>query len=444
MELKASNAKITEVRDVIHGSIPLYPWELAILDSQAFQRLRNIKQLGFSEFAYPCAVHNRYIHSLGVAHLAGVSFHSIFRKHQFSSPEVAERFYFLTRISAMLHDIGHGPFSHAIEHAMPAASSLQLPAEVLGKNVKRQATHEDYTLKILLESSLTPILEKEYARFGITPWDIACMMSLDLKERGNLFHDKKINYRHVLHQIISSEVDADRMDYLQRDSYYSGVSYGTFDYNWLLSNLGLHIADGKAYLALSDRAIYTFEDFLLSRYHMFLMVYLHHKSVGYEEMMKRYLNSPDCSFSVPSDIEAYIHCDDSIFYSFLRLDADKNEWAQRILSHRTFKVALELHDSKKDPKNDPRTKELVATLESKKIPYFVTSSGKGLSNYVKPNLGANDTKETTIFVESNDRLNEPSFVPIENFTDLFRRYGETKNILRVYVPENTGVSKLGS
>src|SRR5690606_5665607 len=140
--------------------------------------------------------------------------------------QIYHHYYYLTRAAMLLHDIGHGPFSHAIESAMPPVSTLKLPPEIVGKDLKRQATHEDYTLKLLLDSSLTPVLEKEYGRFGITPWHIACVMNLSLKEKDGFLSDRGISFRKILHQIISSEIDADRMDYLQRDSYYTGVSYG--------------------------------------------------------------------------------------------------------------------------------------------------------------------------------------------------------------------------
>lgn len=440
---RKGNVKITEVRDVIHGPIELYPWEIAVIDSPAFQRLRNIKQLGFSEFAYPCAVHNRYIHSIGACHLAGTAFQGIFKKHFFSGQDVFHNYFYLARISALLHDIGHGPFSHAIEHAMPPVAELNLPAEVAGKDLKRQASHEDYTLKIILDSSLTPILEKSFAKFGITPWHIACVMNLSLKEKDNFFQDRGVSFRKVLHQIISSEMDADRMDYLQRDSYYTGVSYGKFDSNWLLTNLSVHIDRKVAHLALSDRAIYTFEDFLLSRYHMFLMVYLHHKSVCYEKMMEKYLRSPACTFQVPADVEAYLRCDDSVLYEHLRKDAPKSDWARRVLERRHYKVALEWHMATQtagDPAKSKKAQEFKTRLNNKGIDFFEASSGKGLSNYVKPNLGANSDEETTIYVESYDRLSgEASFRPLEQFTDLFRKYAEEKSIYRIYVPENAKI-----
>lgn len=453
---RKGNVKITEVRDVIHGPIELYPWEIAVIDSPAFQRLRNIKQLGFSEFAYPCAVHNRYIHSIGACHLAGTAFQGIFKKHFFSGQDVFHNYFYLARITALLHDIGHGPFSHAIEHAMPPVSELNLPPEVAGKDQKRQASHEDYTLKIILDSPLTAVLEKAFAKFGITPWHIACVMNLSLKEKDNFFQDRGVTFRKVLHQIISSEMDADRMDYLQRDSYYTGVSYGKFDANWLLTNLTVYIEPpsakgatneprGKgtktAHLALSERAIYTFEDFLLSRYHMFLMVYLHHKSVCYEKMMEKYLRSESCSFQVPSDINAYIQCDDSVLYEHLRKDAPKNDWAKRVLDRKHYKVAAEWHESSGDPGKTKKAQELKTRLNNKGIDYFEASSGKGLSNYVKPNLGSNSDEETTIYVETFDRLTgEASFRPLEQFTDLFRKYAEEKSIYRIYVPENAKIS----
>lgn len=437
---KKGNVKTTEVRDVIHGPIELYPWEMEIVDSAAFQRLRNIKQLGFSEFAYPCAVHNRYIHSIGACHLAGTAFQAIFKNHFFSNQEVYHHYYYLARASALLHDIGHGPFSHAIEHAMPPASELGLPSVVIGKDSKRQATHEDYSLKIILDSSLTPVLEKHYARFGITPWHLACVMNLSLKEKDSFFQDRGVSFRKVLHQIISSEMDADRMDYLQRDSYYTGVSYGKFDANWLLTNLGVFIEKKTAHLALSDRAIFTFEDFLLSRYHMFMMVYLHHKSVCYEKMMEKYLHSENCSFLVPADVEKYIACDDSVVYEHLRKDAGKNDWANRILHRRHYRVAVEWHEPATDPAKSKKAVDLKAKLKAKNIPFFEVSSGKGLSNYVKPNLASLEPDENTIFVENYDRLSgEVHHRPLEQLTDLFRKYAQEKSIYRIYVPENAKI-----
>src|SRR3984957_16450889 len=114
-----------DIRDPVHGSIELSENEVAILDSRPYQRLRAIKQLGFSEFSFPGATHNRYLHSLGVCYLAGRAFDSIFKKFEFSSPALRTRLRQTTRLAALLHDIGHGPLSHTTEDVMPQLGELK-------------------------------------------------------------------------------------------------------------------------------------------------------------------------------------------------------------------------------------------------------------------------------------------------------------------------------
>src|SRR5215510_9064179 len=117
-----------DVRDPVHGHIAVADSEVAILDCRAYQRLRAIKQLGFSEFSFPGATHNRYLHSLGVCHLAGAAFDSIFGSFQFSSLTVRARLRQTARLAALLHDIGHGPLSHASEEVMPPLKDLKIGA----------------------------------------------------------------------------------------------------------------------------------------------------------------------------------------------------------------------------------------------------------------------------------------------------------------------------
>src|SRR5262245_57882658 len=135
-----------EIRDVIHGSIPIESYELPVIDSRYFQRLRHIKQLGFAENSFPSATHNRYIHSLGAMHTATRAFDTIFSK---TSRTTHQRFRALVRLAALLHDIGHGPLSHTTEFAMPHVRKLQLPHLDAKAAGARKATHEDYTLKLI-------------------------------------------------------------------------------------------------------------------------------------------------------------------------------------------------------------------------------------------------------------------------------------------------------
>ena len=146
-----------EVRDPLHGSVAISPEEVHVLTAPFFQRLRNIKQLGFSEYSFPGATHTRYLHSIGVMAIATKAFDQIFcsklGKMEF------QRLRETLRMAALLHDIGHAPLSHSTESVMPPLSEVALPARfsfIQGTNPHRQATHEDYTVKAIVDSSFTP------------------------------------------------------------------------------------------------------------------------------------------------------------------------------------------------------------------------------------------------------------------------------------------------
>lgn len=424
------------IRDAIHGAIEIEKHELPILDSYFFQRLREIRQTGFAEQSFPGATHTRYIHSLGATHTITQTFEAIFSPSKIRIPtEAYKRFRALARLSAMLHDIGHGPLSHTTEFAMPEVSKLKVPG---AKKSNRKASHEDYTLKILLDSPFTPILEKACATYGFTPAHVAATIDSHVEVDDDFFFEKvdgkKIDFRPILHQLISSEIDADRMDYLRRDSFHCGVNYGVFEYDWLVSNLTFHIneADSKCYLALGHRGLYAFEDFLLSRYHMFLMVYLHHKTVVFDEMLSHFLNAPDCDFHLPSDIEAYSRCTDAQLYGHLAKSS--NEWAQRIIEKRPLRMLLETHSGipnteKAREQQEKLLKKVKDDLAGKKIDYISTTSVGELSKY----FGKSDHP---IFVRYNNLYSEPSFIPLQKCTSLFTQYPNTRSISRVYVREN--------
>lgn len=417
-----------DVRDPIHGNIALSDAEVAILDSKAYQRLRAIKQLGFSEFSFPGATHNRYLHSIGVAHLAGVAFDSIFKGYEFSRSEVRARLRQTVRLAALLHDIGHGPLSHASEEVMPLLRELNVKAYDLRKtkpSPDQQANHEDYTIKFVTDSSLTQVLKDNFS--DITPLHIACLIDKSLLLEDGFFNDNGVNLRTILSQLVSSEMDVDRMDYLERDAYFCGTNYGKVELAWLMSNLTYHPKNGDLHLALNRRALYTFDDFLLARHHMHLMVYFHHKSIIYEELLYRYLTGPDCSFFVPSDIEKYIHCTDQALYQ--HLESVQNPWARRLMDRRPFRMLFELHSNE----DTGRPKKIVETLEQEGIPVVHSSSQSRLSKY---HGGSAVDKAYTIFVvDKYDYRAEP--YPIEESTEIFKRYEDIRQIDRIYVaPED--------
>ncbi len=410
-----------EVRDPLHGSIELTPPETAVIDQAFFQRLRNIKQLGFTEFAFPGATHNRYCHSLGAMHLAGRVFDHIFQGHKFTSKDVRWRFRQLLRLGALLHDIGHGPLSHTTEEVMPPLSELQLNVPGMRATKRIRANHEDYTLKIITDSSMTAVLKSEFS--DLSPLHIAQLIDLNLTAHDDFFIDGGLNFRPILCQLVSSELDVDRMDYLVRDSYYCGTSYGHIDSDWLIANLTYHEHKGSVHLALNRRALYTFDDFLISRLHMFLMVYFHHKAIIYDEMLLKYLKSPDCTFFLPAQIENYLEYDDYRIHSHLAKNS--NPLASMIAQRRPYRLFFEGHFQNADD-----VARVSRNLESEGLDFITASSTGKLSKYYYPE----DQKEGfDIFVIEDNHVDPKKVTRIEEATQIYKKYEDTRRIDRVYV-----------
>jgi HD superfamily phosphohydrolase len=419
----------TEIRDPIHGAIGVTTVELPVLDHPFVQRLRNILQMGFSQLPFPGAVHSRYIHAVGVMHLAGRAFDSAFEDHQFSSRRVREHYRQIVRIAGLLHDIGHAPFSHCSEFAMPNLGTLDIDVyhpEVHAQRDGLRATHEDYTIGILTQTSLQDTLDKA---FGFTARHVAALISREVLLEDDFFVDEGLDFRSVLSQLISSELDVDRLDYLVRDSYFSGARYGQVDVNWLINNLMLYQENGRVSLALNRRAIYAFDDFMVARYHMFVMVYFHHKSVAFEEMLRRYITGPNCTYALPSDMEEYLWVDDVQMHAHLRKESDP--WAQGIVQGRPWSRVLELHGTPSQV--DPAW--AAAALDGEGIENFTAGSTGKLSRYTV--FGQKREGAPSIYVIDDAIQGHRKVSPLQDATAIFERYQDERRISRVYVsPEN--------
>ncbi len=423
-----------EIRDPIHGSLYFSDAEVSILDSREFQRLRAIKQLGFAEFSFPGATHNRYLHSLGVSHLTGLIFDSIFRVYPFSKTSIRQRLRQTVRLASLLHDVGHGPLSHTTEQVMPPLKDLAVGAYKSGfhpaglkanekplHDLNRQSNHEDYTIKFVTESSISEIIKGQFQ--DISPYHVACLIDKTLPCHDDFFMDSGFDFRPILSQIVSSELDADRMDYLERDSYFCGTNYGKIDTEWLIQNLTFHRVEEKVYLALNRRGLYSFDDFLISRHHMFLMVYFHHKSIIFEEMLNRYFSSKECQFFIPASSEQYTYYNDYKLYEHLA--TQKNIWAERISQRKPFKVLLEMHNTS----DSPRPQKIKTTLEKAGIDVIWASSKARLSKY---HSGSPEDKALAIYVvDQYDPWVKPS--PIYDSTEIFQKYEGARIIDRLYV-----------
>lgn len=404
------------IRDPIHGSVTISDEETRVIDSRTFQRLRHVRQLGFGDLAFPGATHTRHAHSLGAMHVASRLFDAITSRSELPAP-TRERFRVAVRLAVLCHDIGHMPLSHASESIAPPRAALRLPSW-MGAEAEGQASHEDFTAKLLIDSELSGLIAEVYSPLGITPTLVASLVTGQLPPGAIGFVEGGIDWAPVLRAIVSGELDADRMDYLLRDSFYTGVNYGRYDLEWILQNLFAAERDGKAVLALSKAAIFAFEDFLLSRYHMFLSVYFHHTSVSFDWMLRRYYEEAPGEFEIPADPEAFLACDDMTLHLTLR--KSKNRWAQRIAQRRGFKRVAQF--TERDDAYDVGV--LSKALDEAGVEHFTLESRGVLSKYF------DEGTSPSLFVvdRSNGRLTE-----ISKYTSLYERFAGAVRLSRVYV-----------
>ena len=262
-------------RDPVHGFIHFTSNELKLVESRAFRRLRYIKQLALTYLVYPGAMHTRFEHSLGVMELATRAFEAIDgRSHDLLSSNLkkidmtVDQAKSLLRATALLHDVGHLPFSHGGESVLPKSGN--------GEPTK----HEQVSIAFIREQGLSELLEQDLYRGAVE--HIALLLG-EGQAPPELF---------VLKRLISGQFDADKMDYLNRDSLHCGVGYGNFDYLRLLETLrAKESAEGGLELSLDRGGIHTLEAMMLARYWMFTQVYFHKTRRIFDIYLRRYLQA---------------------------------------------------------------------------------------------------------------------------------------------------------
>ncbi len=413
-----------EIRDPVHGSIHILDEEIPIIRDDFFQRLRNIKQLGFSEYVFPGATHTRFIHSIGVMNVAEKAFDRLFKPTLFEKD--IQRLKETFKLACLLHDVGHAPLSHSTETVMPKLSELNIPKDFLSlkdQKTDRQATHEDYTIKSIVDSSFASSFSLVEKKFGLERKYIADLITGHTSD-ASYFTVKGINYFPILHQLVSSELDCDRMDYLLRDSYFCGVSYGSYDLDWLLDNLEICIENNTAYLGINERAVVTFDDFLLSRYHMFIMVYFHYRAVCLEQLLYKYFKTSPLEYTIPASIEEYIEHDDHYLMKVLK--KSKNKYADAIIKNQvpqkifeSFNEGQEIH-----------LEAIQAFLEKEKIEYIRSGSSGRLSKYYIDE--ASTSKYPMKVVRKLYGSDSIITFNIDEATDLFTKFAKAHAVNRLH------------
>jgi HD superfamily phosphohydrolase len=271
--------KTYEIRDPVYGFVELNDWERDIVNHPVFQRLRRIRQLGLTDMIYPGAMHTRFEHSLGVMHVATRMFDEIVkRRKDFLEKELSYnndglgRDRVIVRISCLLHDVGHAPFSHAAEGLMIKDAS--------GKPYK----HDNYSASAVAYL-MKDVIEKHSLNenYKIKAQDIEDFLN------GRPTLGRSLLWRDLL----SSQLDADRADYLLRDSHHIGVAYGKYDLNRLLVTMTVAIdpETNSPKLAVEEGGIHAAEALIVARYMMFTQVYFQHTRRAYDHHLASAIKS---------------------------------------------------------------------------------------------------------------------------------------------------------
>lgn len=422
------------LRDPIHGFIELTELELEIVDSAPFQRLRNIKQLATTYLVYHGAEHTRFGHSLGVMHLVDRAFCSATENYrvengsQLFSDIDAAWYRQLLRLIALVHDLGHAPFSHGSEALF-----------------NEGLEHEDFTNKIICETEISNIIVRigeEFCRkygvdesYQITPQLLWSIYGEKNPESNPQYLTHIADFK-FLKTFMDSELDCDKMDYLLRDSYYCGVNYGKYDLNRVIDSLTVYNNSSQniKQLALQKGGVHAFEEFVIARYFMFIQVYFHKTRRYLDKLLVRCIGEILDNQQYPAEVGEYLKWNDDLVVEKISQNAAASANAMNFVKREVMSCVYEtrthangntnssdlqvyrlLLKQLKETLPDVRIEEDEASKLAHKIPVmerYDADSGKGIpiiSNY----------------------LNKPTSIADESL--LLRGLIQPINIKRIYV-----------
>jgi len=395
-----------DIVDPIHDFIRVYDHELNIIDTPIFQRLRRIRQLSGAHLTYPAAQHTRFEHSLGVMHIASQAGQALNEKGILKSDDIE-----ILRLAGLLHDIGHGPFSHLFEEVIQ----------------QKNFSHEDFGKEIILKSEIGDSLSKNgYDKKLVTK--VA-------------FGDSKLQY---MNEIISGALSADMMDYLLRDGYFTGAEHAQIDHKRITQSLDVH----KKKLALEKSALYSFESMMHSRYQMFKAVYFHKTVRAAEVMLLEALRLSSDEFGFTSfNINEYVKLTDEYVLSTLISSKSSKlkrarQFAEDYQNRKLLKCVFERILTSRTNLGKAKTNELRSSISKKskidESEIFVDSS-------VTPSIplapSKNESKYIILITNENGKSTAqempisqiPVVSAISGFMNILRIYTHQKNRKKVEI-----------
>lgn len=375
-----------QIMDPLHGGIKFFEHERQIIDHPLFQRLRHISQNDILHLVFPGATHNRFQHSVGTMHIAGRLYRIIIKKYlaqreqagvallSHQQKKAIKFFYLCIRMAALMHDVGHAPFSHQFKKCPEIAKILSDPQTFIQlwgddtwqdyhQQVPSIIEHEHYSVRLAHE--ILTSVELDYR--GLYKADVICLLdTVDftktesfMTNAGHLcevFLGKEQaimslaptqiarKMQLLLHSIISGEVDVDKMDYILRDSYYTGCEYGVYNLDHLLNNILIGYSNEPWLgLAINLKGLGALEDFVFSRYQLYTIIYTHKTTIGFEwtliNAMSEQMKDADVAatvYTALTDITAFHNFTDTYFWEKFR-QAAAGTYAYRLINRQKLK-----------------------------------------------------------------------------------------------------------
>lgn len=315
-----------DYRDPLYGFITLDELENRVVDLAPFQRLRRIRQLGPTSLVYPSGDHTRFEHALGTLQASTEMFDRLVTPRQarellgWDDQTIALNRK-LMRLAALLHDVGHAPFSHATEELFPNG-----------------AKHEDYTFRIITETEIGSTIDSELGDGSVQR--VAEIAIGKARAASDVF----------LSELLTGDIGTDRIDYLIRDSHHLGVAYGRFDYHRLFNTLFIRDSrdsrDSREKqgpdLAIEDGGLHSVEGFLLARYFMFLDVYFHKTRRILDLHLTEFMRSWLPGGLFPADVNKFVELDDADVVQALK--QNNTDVSRRVFARQFYRLAFETVD----------------------------------------------------------------------------------------------------